>query len=66
MSISEVLEFFEAHPQMAVGVVVGILVTAVWHLVIRRIKRRITTGVVMAVGGAAGTPFAHTLLQHLQ
>lgn len=67
MSTSDVLGFVEANPQMAVGIVVGALITAIWHM-ISRIKRLIRTGLVMAIcgGGVAGTPFAHAVMQHLQ
>ena len=41
-----------AHPQILVGLVVGVVLTVVIHA-IRRIRRLITTGIVLAIAGGS-------------
>ncbi|MDV3126002.1 hypothetical protein M1247_13825 [Mycobacterium sp. 21AC1] len=52
-----ILDVLSAHPAILLGVLAGVALTAFLHFVIRRIRRLITVGVVMAVagGGAAGS-----------
>jgi hypothetical protein len=65
--VSTVIDYLSTHPQMVVGILAGIVFTAVVHA-IRRIRRLITTGIVLAIagGGAAtgGTSFL-PFLPHL-
>ena len=42
------------HPQILLGILLGIVITAVIHA-IRRIRRLITTGLVLAIAGGAVT-----------
>lgn len=67
------LNFIGAHPNIAIGVLVGVVITFIIH-VIHRIKRLLTTGMLMAMcgGGVASSDavdkaaqFAHGLLKHL-
>ena len=73
VAAEDILSFVGAHPQMSVGIVVGVITTFVVHAV-RRIKRLITTVLVMALcgGGVANSGatdlaahFAHNVLSHL-
>ena len=53
------------HPQILLGILVGIVITAVIHA-IRRIRRLITTGLVLAIaGGSASGLYTTDALQHL-
>lgn len=52
--MSTALDFLISHPQILLGVVAGILVTIVIN-VVRRIRRLITTGIVLAIAGGSAT-----------
>lgn len=56
------LDFLISHPQILLGVVAGVLVTVVINAV-RRIRRLITTGIVLALAGGSATSI--TTLQDL-
>lgn len=73
VTADDMLNFFGAHPQMSVGILGGVVFTFMVHA-IRRIKRLITSAVIMAVcgGGVASAgatdsaaQFAHSILMHL-
>lgn len=59
-----VLTDLTAHPQVLLGVLAGVVLTAIVHTV-RRIRRVITTGLVMAIAGGVTAGCRATLLQHL-
>lgn len=52
--MSTAVDFLISHPQIVLGVVAGILVTIVINAV-RRIRRLITTGIVLAIAGGSAT-----------
>lgn len=52
--MSSALDFLISHPQILLGVVAGILVT-VFINAVRRIRRLITTGIVLAIAGGSAT-----------
>jgi hypothetical protein len=60
-----VLNALSAHPAILLGVLVGVVITAFLHFVIRRIRRLITTGVVLAVAGGGAAGGGSTFLQML-
>ncbi len=54
-----------AHPQILLGVLAGAVITAVIHA-IRRIRRLITTAIVLAIAGGGATGITtHAALQNL-
>lgn len=56
------LDAIFAHPQIVLGVLAGVMLTAIINMV-RRIRRLITTGIVLAFAGGGATGI--TTLQHL-
>lgn len=63
-SVDTVLNALSTHPQVAIGIVAGLVLTAVVHA-IRRIRRLITTGVVLAIAGGGAASGGTSLLQYL-
>ncbi len=63
-SVSTVLTALSAHPEIVIGILVGVVLTAVVHA-IRRIRRLITTGVVLAIAGGGAASGGTSLLQYL-
>jgi hypothetical protein len=63
-SVSAVLNALSSHPEIVIGVLVGVVLTAVVHA-IRRVRRLITTGVVLAIAGGGAASGGSSLLQHL-
>lgn len=59
-----VLNAVTANPQVLLGVLAGVVLTAVVHTV-RRIRRVITAGLVMAIAGGGTAGSGATLLQYL-
>lgn len=51
-----------AHPQIVLGVLAGVVLTAIINMV-RRIQRLITTGIVLALAGGGATSI--DTLRHL-
>lgn len=47
-----------AHPQILLGILAGVLLTVIIHA-IRRIRRLITTGIVLALAGGSATGIAN-------
>lgn len=47
-----------SHPQILLGVLAGVLLTVIIHA-IRRIRRLITTGILLAIAGGGATGFAN-------
>jgi hypothetical protein len=63
--LDTVLNALIAHPQILLGVLAGVILTVVIHA-IRRIRRLITTGIVLAIAGGGATGITnHTALQNL-
>lgn len=63
-SVSTVLNALSAHPEIVIGILVGVVLTAVVHA-IRRIRRLITTGVVLAIAGGGAASGGASVLQYL-
>ncbi|UQX10732.1 hypothetical protein [Candidatus Mycobacterium methanotrophicum] len=59
-----VLNAVTAHPQVLLGVLAGVVLTAVVHTV-RRIRRVITAAVVMAIAGGGAAVSGPAVLQYL-
>lgn len=59
-----VLQAATAHPRFLLGVLAGLILTAAVHTV-RRIRRLITTALVVAIAGGGAAGSGETLLHYL-
>ncbi|MUL80529.1 MULTISPECIES: hypothetical protein [unclassified Mycolicibacterium] len=62
MTTDAIVDAVISHPQILLGVLAGVILTVVIHA-IRRIRRLITTGIVLAIAGGGATGI--TTLQNL-
>lgn len=62
--VDTVIRTLEAHPELLLGVVAGVVVTTIIHL-IRRVRRLIVTGAILAMAGGGAAGGVAPLLQNL-
>ena len=64
LPVTAAFDVLSAHPEMVIGLIAGVVLTAVVHA-IRRIRRLITTGIVLAIAGGGAASGGTSFLQYL-